>query len=226
MKKTVAVHAKRIERFASTEGIRDRSASESALGRTQVGYFSDPMQEATALWESLSQNHPFVDGSKRVRHNGSRTAGRQFSCRSMRLPAGPWESCRGNVHLRVRGPGWPQVNAERTLDGRPAESGRTMAYVLSHAIQIQSRGACSKLSRTGGFGNSEVDLARMFCTTNLSWFEQVGIADATFVPGLQLPRTVTPSAWAAPRSSPSREASGSPRRNASSRYAASYNVRR
>jgi death on curing protein len=26
----------------------------------------DLIQEAAALWESLSQNHPFVDGNKRV----------------------------------------------------------------------------------------------------------------------------------------------------------------
>ena len=30
------------------------------------GYYADLIQEAAALWESLSQNHPFVDGNKRV----------------------------------------------------------------------------------------------------------------------------------------------------------------
>jgi death-on-curing protein len=30
------------------------------------GYYSDIIQEAAALWESLSQNHPFIDGNKRV----------------------------------------------------------------------------------------------------------------------------------------------------------------
>jgi death-on-curing protein len=39
---------------------------ESALGRPQTGYYEDVIQEAAALWESLSQNHPFVDGNKRV----------------------------------------------------------------------------------------------------------------------------------------------------------------
>ena len=39
---------------------------ESALARPQSGYYTDLAQEAAALWESLSQNHPFVDGNKRV----------------------------------------------------------------------------------------------------------------------------------------------------------------
>jgi death-on-curing protein len=47
-------------------GIRDRGALESALARPQTGYYSDLIREAAALWESLSQNHPFVDGNKRV----------------------------------------------------------------------------------------------------------------------------------------------------------------
>lgn len=37
-----------------------------ALARPQTGYYSDLIQEAAALWESLSQNHPFIDGNKRV----------------------------------------------------------------------------------------------------------------------------------------------------------------
>jgi len=32
----------------------------------QSGYYEDIIQEAAALWESLSQNHPFADGNKRV----------------------------------------------------------------------------------------------------------------------------------------------------------------
>lgn len=34
--------------------------------RPQSGYYSDTISEAAALWESLSQNHPFVDGNKRT----------------------------------------------------------------------------------------------------------------------------------------------------------------
>ena len=63
---TVAVHAKLIAQFGGSEGIRDRAALEAALARPQCGYYRDLIQEAAALWESLSQNHAFVDGNKRV----------------------------------------------------------------------------------------------------------------------------------------------------------------
>ncbi|MCW2282562.1 death-on-curing protein [Rhodoblastus acidophilus] len=39
---------------------------EGALFRPQTGYYVGLVEEAAALWESLSQNHPFVDGNKRT----------------------------------------------------------------------------------------------------------------------------------------------------------------
>jgi death-on-curing protein len=39
---------------------------ESALFRPQTGYYADLIEEAAALWESLSQNQPFPDGNKRT----------------------------------------------------------------------------------------------------------------------------------------------------------------
>ena len=66
VEETVAVHAKLIARFGGSRGIRDSAALESALARPRGGYYSDLIQEAAALWESLSQNHAFVDGNKRV----------------------------------------------------------------------------------------------------------------------------------------------------------------
>ncbi len=62
----ITVHSRLIARFGGSVGIRDRGALESALARPQTGYYDDLIQEAAALWESLSQNHPFVDGNKRV----------------------------------------------------------------------------------------------------------------------------------------------------------------
>jgi death-on-curing protein len=62
----IAVHARLIAEFGGSLGLRDRGALESALARPQTGYYEDIPQEAAALWESLSQNHPFVDGNKRV----------------------------------------------------------------------------------------------------------------------------------------------------------------
>jgi len=34
--------------------------------RPQTGYYVDVIVQAAALWESLSQNHAFADGNKRV----------------------------------------------------------------------------------------------------------------------------------------------------------------
>ena len=62
----IAVHARLIAKFGGSLGIRDHGGLESALARPQTGYYDDLIQEAAALWESLSQNHPFVDGNKRV----------------------------------------------------------------------------------------------------------------------------------------------------------------
>ena len=39
---------------------------EAALFRPQTGYYVDLIEEAAALWESLAQNHPFIDGNKRT----------------------------------------------------------------------------------------------------------------------------------------------------------------
>jgi len=62
----VATHARLIAKFGGSLGIRDLGALESAIFRPQTGYYEDLIQEAAALWESLSQNHPFIDGNKRV----------------------------------------------------------------------------------------------------------------------------------------------------------------
>jgi death on curing protein len=62
----IAVRSRLIAAFGGSLGIRDRGALESALARPPTGYYDDIIQEAAALWESLSQNHPFVDGNKRV----------------------------------------------------------------------------------------------------------------------------------------------------------------
>jgi len=62
----IAAHALLIAKFGGSLGIRDRGALESAVARPQTGYYQDTIEEAAALWESLSQNHPFIDGNKRV----------------------------------------------------------------------------------------------------------------------------------------------------------------
>lgn len=62
----ITIHADQIERYGGSDGIRDQGALEAALYRPQTGYYQDVLEEAAALWESLSQNHPFLDGNKRT----------------------------------------------------------------------------------------------------------------------------------------------------------------
>jgi death-on-curing protein len=62
----LAIHADQIERYGGAQGVRDHGLLESALYRPQTGYYADLIEEAAAMWESLAQNHPFVDGNKRT----------------------------------------------------------------------------------------------------------------------------------------------------------------
>jgi death-on-curing protein len=62
----LAIHDDQIERYGGAKGIRDPGVLEAALYRPQTGYYADLIEEAAALWESLSQHRPFIDGNKRV----------------------------------------------------------------------------------------------------------------------------------------------------------------
>jgi death on curing protein len=62
----LAIHKDQIERYGGAHGVRDPGLLESALFRPQTGYYSDLIEEAAALWESLAQNHAFPDGNKRT----------------------------------------------------------------------------------------------------------------------------------------------------------------
>src|SRR5260221_12502763 len=62
----LAIHDDQIERYGGDQGVRDHGLLESALYRPQTGYYADLIEEAAALWESLAQNHPFIDGNKRT----------------------------------------------------------------------------------------------------------------------------------------------------------------
>jgi death-on-curing protein len=61
-----AIHRRLIEVFGGPPGIRDRGLLDSALHRPQTGYYDDLAEMATAMFESLLMNHPFIDGNKRV----------------------------------------------------------------------------------------------------------------------------------------------------------------
>ena len=62
----IDIHDEQIALFGGAPGLRDAGLLEAALFRPQTGYYADLIEEAAALWESLSQNHAFVDGNKRV----------------------------------------------------------------------------------------------------------------------------------------------------------------
>lgn len=62
----LAIHADQIERYGGSHGLRDPGLLEAALFRPQTGYYADLIEQAAALWESLAQNHAFIDGNKRI----------------------------------------------------------------------------------------------------------------------------------------------------------------
>lgn len=66
MEDVLAIHARQIARFGGAPGVRDAGLIEAALARPQSGYYADLIEEAAALWESLTMNHGFIDGNKRV----------------------------------------------------------------------------------------------------------------------------------------------------------------
>lgn len=66
MHDVLVLHPRQLERFGGAPGIRDAGLIEAALARPQSGYYRDLIEEAAALWESLTMNHGFIDGNKRV----------------------------------------------------------------------------------------------------------------------------------------------------------------
>ena len=62
----LAMHGELIRHFGGTLGVRDYGLLDAALYRPQTGYYAGLIEEAAALWESLSQNHAFIDGDKRT----------------------------------------------------------------------------------------------------------------------------------------------------------------
>jgi len=62
----IAIHHHQIEEYGGEHGMLNQGALEAAVFRPQTGYYNDVSEEAAALLESLVNNHPFVDGNKRV----------------------------------------------------------------------------------------------------------------------------------------------------------------
>lgn len=66
LEEVLEIHTALIDRFGGANGIRDTGLLESALYRPRTGYYNDLIEMAAALFESLMNNHPFIDGNKRV----------------------------------------------------------------------------------------------------------------------------------------------------------------
>lgn len=62
----VEINADVVKKFGGVHALRDAGALHAAVARPQIGYYADAVEEAAALFESLLQNHPFLDGNKRV----------------------------------------------------------------------------------------------------------------------------------------------------------------
>jgi len=67
----INIHELLIEKFGGVHGIRDLKSLESAISRPFMTFeeedlYPTPIQQATALIESLIRNHPFIDGNKRI----------------------------------------------------------------------------------------------------------------------------------------------------------------
>lgn len=67
----IRIHGRQVEAFGGPSGVRDRGALEAALARPQMTFdgedlYPDVAAKSAALLHSLVQNHPFVEGNKRV----------------------------------------------------------------------------------------------------------------------------------------------------------------
>ena len=70
-KLTLAIHARQLAEHGGSEGIRDETLLESALGRPQhLHAYGEPKPDLAALAASLgfgiARNPPFIDGNKRT----------------------------------------------------------------------------------------------------------------------------------------------------------------
>lgn len=67
----ISIHRDQIRRYGGSEGIRDIGLLESAVAMPQASFSGQPLhrtlfETAAAYLFHLVQNHPFIDGNKRV----------------------------------------------------------------------------------------------------------------------------------------------------------------
>ncbi|PSN11992.1 type II toxin-antitoxin system death-on-curing family toxin [filamentous cyanobacterium CCT1] len=67
----LSLHARQIERFGGTAGVRDEGLLDSALAQPKATFGGERLhptlvEQAAAYLYHLAKNHPFVDGNKRT----------------------------------------------------------------------------------------------------------------------------------------------------------------
>ncbi|MEI6333711.1 MAG: type II toxin-antitoxin system death-on-curing family toxin [Methylococcaceae bacterium] len=73
LEQVLLLHKRIIEQSGGSTGIRNQGLLESALAQPCMSYagqelYSSLIEKVTALGFSLINNHPFVDGNKRIGH--------------------------------------------------------------------------------------------------------------------------------------------------------------
>ena len=73
LQEVISLHSLLISQSGGSSGLRDRGALESAVAQPEASFggedlYPDLASKTAALGHSLIQNHPFVDGNKRIGH--------------------------------------------------------------------------------------------------------------------------------------------------------------
>jgi len=71
LEEVIAIHHLLIEEFGGEEGIRDAGLIEAAIQRPFATFdgkdlYPTPLEKAAGILESFVNNHPFIDGNKRI----------------------------------------------------------------------------------------------------------------------------------------------------------------
>jgi len=71
LKEVLQIHNLLIDKYGGSKGVRDINALEAALHRPHATFdnkelYPSPILKASAVFESIISNHPFIDGNKRT----------------------------------------------------------------------------------------------------------------------------------------------------------------
>jgi len=74
IEEVLSLHSRLIAQSGGSEGLRDRGPLESAVAQPEASFGGEELYpslaaKAAAMGHSLIQNHPFVDGNKRIGHS-------------------------------------------------------------------------------------------------------------------------------------------------------------